>query len=335
MEVPSTKKVDWYQPDSGDHIYIPVSKINTFKPVNTEIVSQANINYQNQENFIEVIKPKRVMSRPNSPRTLTSPSVPKRYKVDHITPIKLKNRFEPLVDKKVNQETRHISNENIKIAIIIPPIFLSADNFQEITTSEYTTKQCYSKIKIHSTSTDDFRNVTKLYDNDHVKYFTFLNPEARPLSVVMRGVPYSISEEEVKNELLKLNFLVISATRLLKKSITIDGQDKIKSPTPLLALDLQKNDMGKSIFNQERFFYSVVSVEPRRRSFTIPQYTLWQYHITYCQRYNHTKNFCRLEPRCVKCAGYHNFKDRLPQSQGYHSSLRELRTKSHRKLQRL
>jgi hypothetical protein len=70
----------------------------------------------------------------------------------------------------------------------------------------------------------------------------------------MRGVPYSISEEEDKNELLKLNFPVIRATCLLKKSITIDGQDKIKSPIPLLAIDLQNNDMGKSIFNLERFF---------------------------------------------------------------------------------
>jgi hypothetical protein len=212
------------------------------------------------------------MSRPNSPRTLFSSSVAKRYKVDQNTPIKLKNRFEPLVDQKVNQESHDISNENTKIANKIRPIYLSADNFQEIikylnliTTSEYTTKQCYRKIKIHLTSTDDFRNVTIFYDNAHVKYFTFINPEERPLSVVMRGVPYFISEEKVKNKLFKLNFPVIRATRLFLTSITIDGQDKIKSPTPLLAIDLQNNDMGKSIFNIERFFfYSVVSVEPRR-----------------------------------------------------------------------
>jgi hypothetical protein len=132
MEVPSTKKVDWYEPDSGNHIYIPVSKINTCKPVNTKSGPQTNTNIQDKEEFIEVIKPKRVMSRPNSPGTLTSPSVAKRYKVDHNTPIKLKNGFEPLIDQKPNHETYDITNENTKIANNIPPIYLSADNFQEI-----------------------------------------------------------------------------------------------------------------------------------------------------------------------------------------------------------
>jgi hypothetical protein len=44
MEIPTTKKVDWYESDSGDHIYIPVSKMNTFKPVNTKSDPQTNTN---------------------------------------------------------------------------------------------------------------------------------------------------------------------------------------------------------------------------------------------------------------------------------------------------
>lgn len=309
MEIPSSKNVDWYDSDSGDHIYVPVSKLKNIRPLNTQIDPTRN-DYLNDEEFTEVINSKRPMSRPNSPKTLISTSVAKRYKIDQNIPIKVQNRFEPLADQKVNNETDDINKENTSQKVIkIPPIYLSADNFQEIikdlnliTTSEFTTKQCYKKIKILLTSTDDFRNVTKFYDNAQVKYFTFVNPEERPLSVVMRGVPYSISEEEVKDELIKLNYPVIRTTRLLKTTRTIDGQEKIKSPTPLLAIDLVNNDKGKSIFNIDRFCYSVVSVEPRRRSSAIPQ-------CTNCQRFNHTKNFCRLEPRCVKCAGSHNYKD--------------------------
>jgi hypothetical protein len=110
----------------------------------------------------------------------------KRYKVDQNTPIKLK----PLSNQKENQEKHDNSNQNIKTVKKITPIYLSADNFHEIikdlnqiTTSEFTTKQCCSKIKTLLTSTDNFKKVTKLslYDNAHVKHFTFINPKERPL----------------------------------------------------------------------------------------------------------------------------------------------------------
>jgi hypothetical protein len=117
----------------------------------------------------------------------------------------------------------------------------------------------------------------------------------------MRGVPFSISEEEVKYELLKQNYPVIRATRLLKTSRTIDGQDKIKSPTPLLAIHLKNNDMGKSIFNLDRFFYSVLSVEPTIIRCT----TMYQLPKVHTLKTSAGWN----PPRCLKCVGSHNFMD--------------------------
>ena len=137
---------------------------------------------------------------------------------------------------------------------------------------------------------DDFRQVTKFYDNTHIRYFTFMNLEDRPLSVVMRGVPYSISEEEVKAELIRLNYPIIRPTRLLKTSKCLGGQ-------ALFWQQIFETTTTEKLFLPRIYFFSVVSVEPRkRRSRDIPL-------STNCQKYNHTKNFCRLEPGCVKYAG--------------------------------
>ena len=67
----------------------------------------------------------------------------------------------------------------------------------------------------------------------------------------MRGVPYSISEEEAKDELKKLKYPVLRVTRLLRTLKPTDGTDITKTPTPLLAVDLHNNEQGKTIFNLE------------------------------------------------------------------------------------
>ena len=51
--------------------------------------------------------------------------------------------------------------------------------------------------------------VTKFYDNAHAQYFTVINPDDGRLSVVMRRVPYSISDEEVKTELVAIEKLIL------------------------------------------------------------------------------------------------------------------------------
>lgn len=69
---------------------------------------------------------------------------------------------------------------------------------------------------------------------------------------------------------------------------------------PLCAVDLERDDKSNEIFNITRYEHSIISVEPRRKSKDIPQ-------CTRCQRYGHTKNYCKLEPRCVKCTQNHHY----------------------------
>lgn len=93
------------------------------------------------------------------------------------------------------------------------------------------------------------------------------------------------------NKLLDMEFPVIKVVRLLKKD---------KTPTPLCIIELKKCEEASDIFNLTRLNHSVVSVEYRRKEKNIPQ-------CTKCQRYGHTKNYCNLTPRCVKCASDHHY----------------------------
>ncbi|KAI5711707.1 hypothetical protein M8J75_002543 [Diaphorina citri] len=60
----------------------------------------------------------------------------------------------------------------------------------------------------------------------------------------------------------------------------------------------KKHDRNKEIFDLSRFMNCIVSVEPKKKSHHIPQ-------CTKCQRYNHTKNYCKLSPRCLFCSLSH------------------------------
>jgi hypothetical protein len=183
----------------------------------------------------------------------------------------------------------------------IPPIFLhDVNNHQEIikdvkdkAKASFSTQVRGQSLKINLSNIDDFRNLTAFYDSAGIKYHTFQALHDKRLEVIIRNVPTSLSENEIKTELIDLNYPVTRVTRLLNKN---------KLPLPLCAVDLQNNDDGKSIFKLKTLCYAIVSVEIKRRPRQIPQ-------CTRCQRYGHTKNFCKLDPRCVRCTGQHHYSE--------------------------
>lgn len=69
---------------------------------------------------------------------------------------------------------------------------------------------------------------------------------------------------------------------------------------PLCAVELVNDDAGRNILNLTRLLYSVVIVEHRHHNTELPQ-------CTNCQNYGHTKNYCHLGSRCVRCTGDHHF----------------------------
>jgi hypothetical protein len=55
---------------------------------------------------------------------------------------------------------------------------------------------------------------------------------------------------------------------------------------------------SKDIFNVEYIQQCKIKFKPRKHKTDIAQ-------CANCKKYGHTKNYCHLKPRCVKCAGDH------------------------------
>jgi hypothetical protein len=72
-----------------------------------------------------------------------------------------------------------------------------------------------------------------------------------------------------------------------------------KQPLSMFFIDLQPAPNNKAIFQMEFLQHRKIRFEPPKHSRDIPQ-------CANCQRYGHTKKFCHLKPRCVKCAGDHS-----------------------------
>ena len=148
-------------------------------------------------------------------------------------------------------------------------------------------------VKISTTSTQDFRSLTKHLDNFNQEYHTFRSPDTSKLSLMVRNIPYSLSNEEIYKELVNLSYPVLQVTRLYKRD---------RMPMPLCAIEVENSDQGIKMLQLDRLFHSIVKVEKRRPSSSVPQ-------CTRCQHYGHTKNYCKREPRCVRCEGNHHYKN--------------------------
>ncbi|KAL4113389.1 hypothetical protein QTP88_017021 [Uroleucon formosanum] len=216
-------------------------------------------------------------------------------------PYTSKNRFAPLLTLQVNDNTDgtadEISTQELQVRTKIPPIYVynisDYENFHtslaNITFDEFSITNTKSALKLNMYSIDDYRTATKLFDDSGIEYHTYQFPENKQLSVIIRNLPVNISEACIYKELVELKFEVASVTRL---------QNKFKTPIPIVAVLLSKS--STEIYSLNRLLHCVVAVEPRQPSKGIPQ-------CTNCQRFSHTKKFCHLPPRCVKCAGDHHY----------------------------
>lgn len=195
-----------------------------------------------------------------------------------------------------SSESQQRAEKAVK-TVKIPAIFLHGPvnhkeviaDIKNLTKAEFSTSLSATSLKISLTAEDDYRALVKHYAANKVEFHSFQNPSEKPHSVVIKNVPPSLTEEDLQKELAIYNLPILKITRLLNKD---------KTPMPVCAVDLTANEKANEIYKVNKICYSIVSVEPRRKSRNIPQ-------CHRCQRFGHTKNYCALEPRCVKCQGKH------------------------------
>ncbi|KAL4142887.1 hypothetical protein QTP88_005280 [Uroleucon formosanum] len=212
-----------------------------------------------------------------------------------------KNRYAPLSnlnDKDdVNTEITDMDIEEVKQKMT--PLYIYEINdyiaflnkISPVITADFNLHNKNIFLKLNLSTVDDYRSVTKYFSENNIKYHTYQLPEDRNISIIIRNLPTSISEAEIYEELSVLKCNVTSVTRL---------QNRHKSPIPIVAVILDKSE--KNIFSLDRLLQCIITVENRKTDNSIPQ-------CQNCQRFNHTKNFCKLPPRCVKCPEQHHYSE--------------------------
>jgi len=163
-------------------------------------------------------------------------------------------------------------------------------------------------IKITVQTETEYRNVKTLLEEikksptnqlGDIEYHTYQLKSDKLYRFVVRGLPSSISIDEIKTDLQKMGHEVENITNVFKM-VTIDGV-KIRKTFPLFYVDLKQKENNKDVFNIKALAYCIVKIEAPKKAKGIPQ-------CTNCQQLGHTKSFCHRHSKCVKCADGHHTK---------------------------
>ena len=162
-------------------------------------------------------------------------------------------------------------------------------------------------MKLQLETTAEFRVIQRALKAENKIFYYFQLPQEKPFKVVIKGIHTSYSENDVKEALGELGYTVLRVHRGMKTIRTpIEGNPSasIKSlePIPIVFVDLPKGEASKKIHSLDRLLHQVVKVEPPKSSKWLPQ-------CKRCMLYGHTRNFCNMPPRCVKCLGSHGTSD--------------------------
>lgn len=119
--------------------------------------------------------------------------------------------------------------------------------------------------------------------------------------VVIRGLHPETTHEEIVGELRNLGHTVVNTTNIISKKPNPNRNDnvKIRVPLPLFFVDIEPSKNNNDIYDVQYISYQKIRVEETRsRSNILVQ-------CKNCQEFDHTKNFCRKLPKCVKCGSNH------------------------------
>lgn len=187
----------------------------------------------------------------------------------------------------------------------LPPVILSNikdyDPVQKLMSAQnirYEVKLLNNdQLSIKVTSDDDYRTLTKAINEAKFEWHSYENKATRPCKVIVRGLHPTCRPELILDDLKHEGFKVLSVVNLTKKKKVNDKQ--IVEHLPLFMLTFDHSEDIKKIFSITHIVNTKVKIEAiKKQRNQIPQ-------CKRCQRFEHTKAFCKREARCVKCAGSH------------------------------
>lgn len=218
--------------------------------------------------------------------------------------VSTRNRFSVLSDENLRNEDSTTENnmtedENDATPpkVKIPPIFVSKKNVTvgalltclKSTNPDFSLKDSKDFLRVDCGTTEAYRAFCPVLDKKNIEYHTYRLPQEKTIDVVIRHVPIDFEDIDIENELKALGFTDFKLMRVWGKN---------KQAIPVVSVYLSNTAKNKEIYDLDRLLNCIVLVEPKKRSQNIPQ-------CMNCQRFNHTKNYCKLSPRCMFCSAAH------------------------------
>nr|CAI5853863.1 unnamed protein product [Callosobruchus analis] len=97
-----------------------------------------------------------------------------------------------------------------------------------------------AEIRIIPRSEDDYRKIIRLFREKDVPHHTFLLPSERNIHAVIRGVPATLKEADIKEELQQRGYNPLHIIRFKRSG----------APVPLVVVILPKLEKSRELFNE-------------------------------------------------------------------------------------
>lgn len=241
-------------------------------------------------------------SRPQSEILITtrsrSPSVQRKIPDYWLS---TQNKFDVLDDEtnttKETEKKEIIKPKNEKP----PPIFVyGVENIQKLAGAvESTVGKRFllkslmdKKIKILLANKEDYKKITEMLIEKNTQFHSFQLKDEKSFRVVLKGVHPKTDTDELIKAIKDEGHDVLNIAPIRSKQTGYD--------LPMFFINLKAKTNNKEIMSITRLLYMVVKFEKPHltKRNDIPQ-------CLRCQKFGHTKKYCHLSPRCVKCTNDH------------------------------
>ena len=209
------------------------------------------------------------------------------------------NKFAPLADNKMETETETANTPPPSPKVLKPPpVFIHGvqdfktlkNTLQAKITNNLVLKNVQEgQIRVQMETPEDYKKLIVLLDEKKTLYHSYQGKDNRKFRVVVKGLHHSTEDGEIISSLKDHGHTVHSVGKIFSRQ---------KIQLPMFYVNLELDPKNKNIFNINRLLCQVVTVEPPRARKVVPQ-------CANCQRFGHTKKYCKLSPRCVKCTQMH------------------------------
>src|SRR6266550_3925021 len=172
-------------------------------------------------------------------------------------------------------------------------------------------------IKIKAACVDSYRQILSLLkmmqeeagtkneqdtnDLGKIEYHCYKLKQDRNYCFIIRGLHPTTNLQRIKDALFQQGYRVCHIVNLRKRIKSADGTYSYRQ-LPLHRVEMTSTEHNKEVLDIKELLYTKVTMEAPRKTRDIPQ-------CVRCQQLGHTKNYCAIAQRCVKCAGNHWTKD--------------------------